>query len=114
MHLLTKGTPFNDLSEGCAVRIKISLYFQVKKDADWRPFLLGLSGFWSISLRNQYQCQPPLCSHFIGMERGLLLGFNIFLIMLEKEYHVTVAAVGSPFVELSIIVQTPLSVSSIR
>lgn len=27
MHLLTKGTPFNDLSEGCAVRIKISLYF---------------------------------------------------------------------------------------
>jgi hypothetical protein len=48
------------------------------------------------------------------MERGLLLGFNIFLIMLEKEYHGTVAAVGSPFVELSIIVQTPLSVSSIR
>lgn len=31
MHLLTKGTPFNDLSEGCAVRIKISLYFQ-KRD----------------------------------------------------------------------------------
>lgn len=30
MHLLTKGTPFNDLSEGCAVRIKISLYFQEK------------------------------------------------------------------------------------
>lgn len=30
MHLLTKGTPFNDLSEGCAVRIKISLYFQKK------------------------------------------------------------------------------------
>ena len=30
MHLLTKGTPFNDLSEGCAVRIKISLYFQRK------------------------------------------------------------------------------------
>ena len=77
-------------------------------------FTLGLSGFWSISLRNQYQCQPPLCSHFTRMERGLLLGFNIFLIMPGKEYHGDVAAVGSPFVELSIIVQTPLSVSSIR
>ena len=47
MHLLTKGTPFNDLSEGCAFRIKIGHYFQENFGArnisplNFRPKSLG-------------------------------------------------------------------------
>ena len=37
LHFLTKGTPFNDLYEGCAFGIRIGHYFQEKTSTDVCP-----------------------------------------------------------------------------